>query len=138
MYLPFLTICALRVLNPHQWSIAKKVFSKVEKRYPKRAKTSWSQKGWCNKPTKLQFQTILTWKILMLSSATDQQKSTGKLCYMCPRGHLFRIHNRKKRQRASNCLSCTDEDEINVTWEALLNDSPIFCKDCGILCIHYA
>ena len=25
---------------------------------PKVPKTSWSQKGWCNKPTKLQFQTI--------------------------------------------------------------------------------
>ena len=32
--------------------------SKNKKRCPKRAKTSWSQKGWCNKPTQLQFQTI--------------------------------------------------------------------------------
>ena len=43
----------------------KKEFSKVEKSCPKRAKTSGSQKGWCNKPTKLQFQKNLTRKILM-------------------------------------------------------------------------
>ena len=30
----------------------KKEFSKVEKRCPKCAKTSWNQKGWCNKPTR--------------------------------------------------------------------------------------
>ena len=29
--------------------------------------TSWSQNGWCNKPTKLQFQSISTRKKLMLS-----------------------------------------------------------------------
>ena len=50
----------------------------------KRAKTS--QKGWCNKPTKLQFQTILTRKILMLSNATNQPKSTVELGYIYPRG----------------------------------------------------
>ena len=94
MYTPFLNrikltiwiICAFRVLNPHQWSLAKHVISKVEKRCPKRAKTSSSQKGWCNKPTKLQFQTILSRKILMLSNATNQPKSTVELGYMCPRG----------------------------------------------------
>ena len=59
---------------------------KVEKRCPKRAKTSWNQKGWCNKPTNLQFQTILSQKILMLSNATNQPKSTVELGYMCPRG----------------------------------------------------
>ena len=35
------------------------IVSKVEKQLPKSAKTSWSQKGWCNKPTKLQFQSLL-------------------------------------------------------------------------------
>ena len=34
------TICAFRVLNPHQWSLAKEVISKVKKICPKRAKTS--------------------------------------------------------------------------------------------------
>ena len=53
---------------------------------PKITLTSWSQKGWCNKPTKLQFQSILKRKILMLSSATNQPKSTVELGYMCPRG----------------------------------------------------
>ena len=32
----------------------------------KSAKTSWSKKEGCNKPTKFQFQSILTRKILML------------------------------------------------------------------------
>ena len=53
---------------------------------PKSAETSLSQKGWCNKPTKLQFQSILTQKILMVSNATNQRKSTVELGYMCPRG----------------------------------------------------
>ena len=44
--------------------------------------------GWCYKPTKLQFQSILTRKILMLSKATNQPKSTVELGYMCPRGLL--------------------------------------------------
>ena len=62
------------------------LFSKNEKRCPKRAETSWSQKGWCNIPTKLQFQTNSTRKILMLSNDTNQPKSTVELGYMCPRG----------------------------------------------------
>ena len=39
--------------------LSQKVFSKVEKRCPKRAKTRWSQQGWCNKPTTLQFSNNL-------------------------------------------------------------------------------
>ena len=35
--------------------------------------------GWCNKPPRLQFQSILTRKILMLSNATNQPKSTVEL-----------------------------------------------------------
>ena len=50
------------------------------------AKTSWSQRGWCIKPTKVLFQTILTRKILMLSNATNQTKLIVELGYMCPRG----------------------------------------------------
>ena len=53
---------------------------------PNVPKTSWCQQGWCNKPTKLQFGTILTRKILMFSNATNQPKSTVELGYMCPRG----------------------------------------------------
>ena len=49
-------------------------------------KLSLSQMGSCNKPTKLQFQSILTRKILMLSNATNQPKSTVELGNMCPRG----------------------------------------------------
>ena len=54
----------------------------------KSTERSLSQKGWCNKPTKLQFLSILTRKILMLSNATNQPKSTVELGYMCPRGLL--------------------------------------------------
>ena len=53
---------------------------------PKSAEKRLNQKGWCNKPTKLQFQSILTQKILMLSNATNQPKSTVELDYMWPRG----------------------------------------------------
>ena len=42
--------------------------------------------GWCNKPTKLQFQSILTQTILMLPNATNQPKSTVELGNICPRG----------------------------------------------------
>ena len=55
---------------------------------PKSVKLSLSQKGWCNKPTKLQFHSILTRKIFMLSNATNQPKSTVELGYMCPQGLL--------------------------------------------------
>ena len=72
--------------EPSSVILSQKCISKVEKRCLKRAKTSWSQKGWCNKPTKLQFQTILTRKILLLSNATNQPKSIVELGYMCPRG----------------------------------------------------
>ena len=41
------------------------------------------QKGLCNKPTKLKFQSILT---RCSQNATNQLKSTVKLGYMCPRG----------------------------------------------------
>ena len=40
----------------------------------KSTERSLSQKGWCNKPTKLQFLSILTRKILMLSNATIYKK----------------------------------------------------------------
>ena len=36
---------------------------KIRKAMPKGAEISLSIKGWCNKPTKLQFQSILTRKI---------------------------------------------------------------------------
>ena len=36
-----------------------KVIQKVEKWCPKSVKSSLSQMGWCNKPTKLKFQSIL-------------------------------------------------------------------------------
>ena len=72
--------------EPSSVILSQKRIFKSWKEIPKRAKTSWSQKGWCNKPTTLQFQAILARKILMLSNATNQPKSTVELGYMCPRG----------------------------------------------------
>ena len=66
-----------------------KVMQKVEKWCPKSVKSSFSQMGWCNKPTELQFQSILTRQILMLSNATNQPKSTVELGYMCSRMQKF-------------------------------------------------
>ena len=59
------TICAFRVLNPRHWSLAKQFI--VEKRWlkidaPKVPKTNWTQKGWCNKATELQFQLHVIWR----------------------------------------------------------------------------
>ena len=54
-----------------------------DQKLPKQAEAKWD--GVIN-PKKLQFQTILTRKILMLSNATNQPKSTVELGYMCPRG----------------------------------------------------
>ena len=47
------------VLTNHHWNFSSWNLM------PKRTKTNWSQKGWCNTPTKLQFQSILTRKILI-------------------------------------------------------------------------
>ena len=53
---------------------------------PQSAQTIRRQTGWCDKPTKLQFQSILTRTILMLSKITNQPKSTIEFGYMCPWG----------------------------------------------------
>ena len=79
------TICAFRLLYPRQLSWAKKnVIQKIEKWCPKSVESSLRQIGWCNKPITLQFQSRLTRKILRLSNATNQPKSTVELGYMCP------------------------------------------------------
>ena len=44
-----------------------KKFQKLRKWCPESAKASQRQNGWCNKPTKLQFQSICTHGIFMLS-----------------------------------------------------------------------
>ena len=60
------TICAFRVLNPRQWSFAKQSSSKSWKFRPQKCQNKLKPKGWCNTPTKLQFQSISNRKILML------------------------------------------------------------------------
>ena len=41
------------ILSQTKWIQKLKMIARIS------AKTSWSQKGWCNKPTELQFQLIL-------------------------------------------------------------------------------
>ena len=46
--------------EPSSVILSKTYFQNLKINYQKSAKTSWSQKGWCNKTTDLQFQSILT------------------------------------------------------------------------------
>ena len=64
----------------------------VEKSCPKSALSIKSQKGLCNKPTKVQFQSILTRKMLMLakrfeSTEVDLIAHADRLCWLFARGH---------------------------------------------------
>ena len=61
-------------------------FKKLKRDDQKVPKQAAAKRERCNKPTKLQFQSILTRKILMLSNTTNQSKSNLELGYMCPRG----------------------------------------------------
>ena len=72
--------------EPSSVILSQTKYLKRRKVCPKSAETSSSHKGWCNKPTKLQFLSILIRRILTLSNATNQPKSTVELGYMCPRG----------------------------------------------------
>ena len=60
IYLTIWTICAFRLLNPRQWSLPKPSSKNGWILTPQKClSTSWSQKGWCNKLTEIQFQSIL-------------------------------------------------------------------------------
>ena len=63
-----------------------KVVQKVEKRRPKSAERSLSQRDGVVNQNNYNCNQILIQKILMLSNATNQPKSTVELGYMCPRG----------------------------------------------------
>ena len=65
--------------------------SKVGKWCTKSAKTSWSQKGWCNKPTKLQFQSFLKRKILMLSKRYESTEVDRRTWLHVPSGTHWSI-----------------------------------------------
>ena len=53
---------------------------------PKSAKTRWNQKGWCNKPTKLQFEWILNTEILMLSKRYESTEVDRRTWLHVPSG----------------------------------------------------
>ena len=60
------TICAIRVLNPHQWSWTKQSSFKSLKVIPKKCKKI-SQNGWCIEPTKtisFKFRIEKFWKVI--------------------------------------------------------------------------
>ena len=76
----------ISVTEPSSEILSQESSFKNWKEMSKSAKTCWSQKEWCNKPTELQIRLILKRKILMLPNATNQRKSIAELSYMCHRG----------------------------------------------------
>ena len=81
------SICAFRVLNPHQQSLAKKYFQKLIRDVPNVPKQAEAERDGVINPQYYNFKQILTrkilmlsnGKILMLSNATNQPKSTVEL-----------------------------------------------------------
>ena len=140
------TICAFRVLNPRQWSLTKQ--SSLKKSWTwitQKCQNSWSQKGWCNKPTILQFQSILTWKILMLSKHYESTEVDRRTWLYVPSGThwstssgmtmsilwmsndnsaTFMSLSKQGAQRATYCVQCaifvdgTERPDL-VFWSAL-------------------
>ena len=76
-------------IEPSSVILSQTKYFKDWKVMPKSAETSLSQKGWCNKPTKLQFQSILPQKILMLLNATNQPKFDRRTLLHVPSGTLW-------------------------------------------------
>ena len=75
-----------------------KSFKKL-KSYTHKWQTGWSQKWFCNKPSKLQFQSILNIENFWCTqNSTNQPKSTVELGYMCPRGVSWQIDKRYSRE----------------------------------------
>ena len=65
------TICAFRVLNPHQWSLAKQCNFKSRKVMPQKCQNKLKTKRWCINITIVQFKSILTRKIWCSQTATN-------------------------------------------------------------------
>ena len=64
----------------------KRNFQKLKRDVPNVPKQAEAKRDGVINPPKIQFQTILTRKILVLSNATNQEKLTVELGYMCPPG----------------------------------------------------
>ena len=62
-------------MNPHQRSSTKQSGIKSRKCWPESAKTSYSLKGWSNKPTKLQLQSII-WILSQSYESTEIDRRT--------------------------------------------------------------
>ena len=54
------TICAFRVLNPLQWSLAKDISWKSWTIMPKKCRKKLKKKGWCKKPQNYNFYKFKT------------------------------------------------------------------------------
>ena len=68
---------------------------------PKSAETSWSQKEWCNKPTKLQFQSMFMLMFIFCNSMTTTRISTI--------GHLLLF-------KTNNCIHSIQETLRNTNY----------------------
>ena len=53
---------------------------------PQKCQNKLKPKGWCNKPTKLQFQSVLTQKIFMLSKRYESIKVNRRTWLHVPSG----------------------------------------------------
>ena len=80
-------------MNLHQWSFAKQSGFKSLKQLSESAKTSWSQQGWCNKPTKLHFQSVLIRKIFMLSNRYESTAVDRRTWLHVPEGTHWSTSN---------------------------------------------
>ena len=81
------TICAFREQNPHQWFLAKQSSLKSWKDMSQK---KLKPKGMpCNKSTKLQFQSISTRKILMLSKRYESTEVERRTWLHVPSGELL-------------------------------------------------
>ena len=79
------TICAFRVLNPHQWSLAKR-YEKLKSNDQKVPKQAEAIRDGVINPQNYNFNKFKHGKFWCSSNATNQPKSTVELGYMCPRG----------------------------------------------------
>ena len=95
-------------------SQTKYVVSKVEKWCTKSAETSLSQKGWWNKPTKLQFQSILTQKILLLSKRYELTLVNRRTWLYLPSGTLWSTSSDTRKVLKRLLLRCIHHFESDL------------------------
>ena len=109
-------------MNSHQWSFAKQSCFKSRNRWTKSAKTSWSQNGWWNKPTKLQFHSIFIRKILMLSKRSESTKVDCRTWLHVPWGLIDQpavTLTRKLKYKKRLLLRCIHHFKSYLNWKCI-------------------